>query len=177
MIYVTGYSLLFKYDCQRQTPLDLAKPNSKIAEYFRETIEAKEKLDLTTKSILNVENHSLELLRIASGASMTNHDTLKLKTLLRSDEHSLDNVTTVEGIVCPKDVLLLYKEDQDQFSKLRKLLQNLARNQNNPVSLMLWNYQINPTRFEIETEKNPFQTHYLGVNWNLSEDAQDDSGS
>lgn len=172
MFYVTGYSLLFKHDCKGITPLDLAKENPEISQYFKQTVEAKETLDLTSESILHLENQSIELLKIACDASMANLDTMELQKILKTDEGLL-NVSTVDEIVCDIDVLLLYEKDQNQFFKFRKLLQNLSRNESNPESILIWNDLINPTTLEIEQEKSVFQTRYEGLDLKLFDDSEE----
>lgn len=130
--------------------------------HFKQILEDKEMMNLTKKSTLHLEDGSVNLLKTAVDALMTDFDTYKS---LRSEVSLLDNTLNVEGSFLDRDVLFFYEEEEYQFSKLRQLLQNLAQNKNNPNSLLLWNELINPTSYQpdVPKEQNPFQTRYQGL--------------
>lgn len=137
-IYFVGACLLRKTDCTGVTPLHLAKENADIKQFFDRVIKTQEMLNLSPDSVLNMPEFVVQLLVIACNAFLIDHHTWRVykETKFNPTPKKLDQQ---KWIVVDQNTLLKFKKDQDEFRKLRKILNKLAENSKNASLVKLWN--------------------------------------
>jgi hypothetical protein len=130
-----------------QTPLMLSNEKKDISDYFKSVIKTQEALNLNSNSVLKLSDFMIKLCMIICEAFITDHFTWELYQVIKFDKGYKKVSPKPYLSAGNKEVLVVFKHDQDHFRKLRRILEKLAENPANSYLIRIWNdrYQHRPS--------------------------------